>query len=206
MTKTQLQFLPILFVLHLASAHADIYSCKDSAGHMITSDRPIPECANRSTQIYGNNGSLKQEFAAELTPEQKRAAELKEQQRVKEAQQQEQLKKEQRYLIAHYPNEQSVEIARHQAVDVLEAKIKVEKHLIEVTTAALNKNREEQLHIPQNQTNKIIAAQNQEDDLAQTIEHSEHLIHNYQIEEIKINLQFDETHRRYLEIVAPSKK
>jgi hypothetical protein len=199
--------ITIVLGLSLTStAHADIYSCKDSAGRLITSDRPIPECADKTEQIFNNNGTLKDQLAAPPTPEQRHATELREQQRVKEAQQQEEIKREQRYLTAHYPNENAIETARKQAIEAIEAKIIRENHAIEMTTKTLNQQQEVLDAIPQNQPVKIRAAQLKVDDLTQSINEANHLIASYRQEEVNVNRQFDETHRRYLEIIPANRK
>ncbi len=191
-----------VFGLSLACrAHADIYSCKDNSGHLLTSDRPIPECADKPVQIYNSNGTLKDQIAAPPTPEQRRAAELREQQHLREAQHQEDVKREQLYLTAHYPNEAAIEIARKQEISAIETKIAIETHTLETTTDTLNQSQEELNAIPDNQPAKIRAAQLKVDDLTQSVNESNHLIHNYRQEEVNINRQFDETHRRYLEII-----
>jgi len=197
----------IIFVFGLfltAIAHADFYSCKDSAGRLITSDRPIPECADKVVQVFNSNGTLKDQIAAPLTPEQRHAAELREQQRAKQIQQQEELKHEQRYLTAHYPDETAIETARRQELNGIETKIARETHTIETTTAELNQNQKALDAIPKNQPVKIRAAQLKIDDLTQSINESNHLIASYRQEEVTINRQFDETHRRYLEIIPAS--
>jgi len=191
-----------VFGLSLACrAHADIYSCKDNSGHLLTSDRPIPECADKPVQIYNSNGTLKDQIAAPPTPEQRRAAELREQQHLREAQRQEDVKREQLYLTAHYPNEAAIEIARKQEISAIETKIAIETRTLETTTDTLNQSQEELNAIPDNQPAKIRAAQLKVDDLTQSVNESNHLIHNYRQEEVNINRQFDETHRRYLEII-----
>lgn len=94
-----------------AVARADYYSCKDSSGHLLTSDQPIPECAEKSTQVYKDSGILKNQLTP-VSAEQRHIAERQEQQRVLSERQNEQNKKEQRYLLTHYPTEQDVELAR----------------------------------------------------------------------------------------------
>ena len=183
-----------------AVARADYYSCKDSSGHLLTSDQPIPECAEKSTQVYKDSGVLKNQLTP-VSAEQRHIAERQEQQRVLAERQNEQNKKEQRYLLTHYPTEQDVELARKKAMDAIEAKLTTEKLTLATTTAALNKLRSEQSHIPANQPSKLMESKYKEIDLNQTLKQSEHLIHNYQIEQVNTTHDFDETHKRYQEIV-----
>ena len=141
MAKTPSLFLANLFLLLSCSARAEFYTCKDNAGHVISSDRPIPECADKSTQVFKANGSLKGQLAAPPTPEQRKAAEIQEQQRQKEAQHQENLRREQLFLVAHYPNEDAIEAARKRELDAIAVKITAETRNIATATATLeNKN------------------------------------------------------------------
>lgn len=127
MTKTTLLFFVIPSLLLSTRANADFYTCKDNSGHVISSDRPIPECADKSTQIFKENGTLKAHIPAPPTPEQRKAAEIQEQQREKDAQHQEELKREQLFFISHYPNENAIELARTRELDAINAKIAIEK-------------------------------------------------------------------------------
>lgn len=206
MTKLQFLFLPILLMVPTINAHADIFTCRDSAGHLITSDRVVAECADKATQVYTNSGVLKDRLAGALTPEQRRASELQEQERTRQSQQVEQAQKEQRYLTAHYPSEQDIETARQRELDIIEAKILEEKKSIDATTEALNKNRDEQTRIPKKQVVDLAKAKSEEDNLVQTLQLSERLIQRYTAEKSNVNRQFDATHKRYLEIVGANKK
>jgi hypothetical protein len=54
-----------------AHAQAKIYLCKDSAGHMLSSDRPISECGDRPTREMDRNGIVRREIPAPLAPREK---------------------------------------------------------------------------------------------------------------------------------------
>lgn len=201
MIKKNLCFFVVFCGFLTTRAYADFYTCKDNSGHVVTSDRPIPECANRPTQIYQDNGILKNQLSAEPTPEQRRMAQLQEQQQAKEAARQEDIKREQRYLLTHYPNEDAIEVARKQAIDAIESKIATETRAIETATEALRKNQNAISLTPQDQPAKIRELQLKGDDLNQFIEESYRLIGNYRTEEVNINQRFDNTHKRYIEII-----
>lgn len=198
-------FLSSLLILAYTNVHADIYRCVDSTGHIITSDRPIPECSDKATQVYTSRGVLKEQLTGTLTPEQKRTAELKAQQRIKEVEAEEANKKELRYLTAHYPTEADVEIARQKELDALDAKIAAEKKLIETATEALNAFQQEQARRPKGQISQFMEGQLKEDGMRQTILQSTRAIQRYLTQKDDINRQFDETHKRYREIVVSNK-
>jgi hypothetical protein len=206
MNKIQHLCLSIVMSLLFSNAHADIYRCKDSAGRLITSDKAVPECADKTTLVYSNNGALKVQLPGALTPEQKRAADLQEQQRIKENLAQEQKKKEQRYLLAHYPTEQDVESARQKELDAIDTKIASEKQVIAQTTETLNKKQNKQPQLRKNQTDNLMSPPKTKDDLNEMIQQSNRLIQHYLAEKVETNRRFDETHKRYLEIVGSNKK
>ena len=53
-----------------------IYMCKDATGKTITSDRPIPECADRAVKELDKNGVIRREVSAPPTAEEKKQAKL----------------------------------------------------------------------------------------------------------------------------------
>jgi len=206
MTKTQRIFLLVLLILPLVNTHAEIFSCKDSAGRLITSDRVMPECADKTTRVYTNSGVLKEKLSDALTAEEKRAAELKEQQRAQEAREQEQQRKEQRYLTAHYPTENDIELARKKELKALEAKIAAEQQTIAEATQALNSNHRALTRLSKNQQEQLMHALAKEDDFKQTIRQSNSLIQRYNAEKVNINRRFDATYQRYIELIGSSEK
>jgi uncharacterized protein involved in exopolysaccharide biosynthesis len=106
--------LMLCSLLVATAAHADIFMCKDASGRTITSDRPIPECADRAIREYSNKGRLKKEIAAPLTPQQKRAlAEQEEKEKAAQVAADEQ-RREDRALIARYRSENDIASARQR--------------------------------------------------------------------------------------------
>jgi Domain of unknown function (DUF4124) len=63
----------VLAVLWVNIAQAQIYACTDAAGKRLTSDRPIPECAERGHREIDYNGVTRRVVPAPLTAEQERA-------------------------------------------------------------------------------------------------------------------------------------
>lgn len=126
-------------VLATGSAFAEIYRCKDASGRTLTSDRPIPECANLSTQVLGKDGSVRREIAAPLTPEQRAAKKAEEEKRKADAIAAEEQKKKDQLLLAAYSNEKAIQAARERSVTQLRAEI------IEANNAANSAERKRRL-------------------------------------------------------------
>jgi hypothetical protein len=107
--------LVFLSLLHSACAHAGVfYMCKDAAGRTLTSDRPIPECADRTIREYGSNGVLKREIVPPLTAEQKREKAAEAQRRKAELAAVEEQKRSDRALLARYRSEDDIAQARQR--------------------------------------------------------------------------------------------
>ncbi len=109
--------LAALLVLGASLSEAQhIYVCRDASGRTISSDIPMPECADRAVQELNKTGNVVREIPAPLTPEQANQKALEERQR-KEADEalREQQRKD-RALLAAYSSEHDLEIARQRAL------------------------------------------------------------------------------------------
>jgi chromosome segregation ATPase len=116
-----------LSLLITMSARANIFMCKDSAGRTITSDRPIPECADRAVREYSNKGLLKKEIAAPLTPEQKRELAAQQARRKAEQAEADKQRREDRALRARYRTEDDIAVARTREAAVLSEQVAQQK-------------------------------------------------------------------------------
>ncbi len=164
----------------------------------------MPECVDKPTQVYRDNGIIKNQLTGALTPEQRRQAEQQEQQRAAAATELESVHKEQRYLLAHYPTEQDVELMRQKALSQVLAKIAAEKQALETAQLALDKNHQDQRLLAPG-SNALVMAKLSSDDLTQTIKQAQHLIDTFQAEQANINREYDRIHKRYTEIVLSGK-
>jgi hypothetical protein len=88
-----------------AQAQGGVYSCIDSKGRRLTSDRPIVECLDREQEKRGNSGVVRQMVPPSYTADER--AKLEAQRRVEEEQRarvQEERRRE-RALMIRYPNQ-----------------------------------------------------------------------------------------------------
>lgn len=125
--KGAVKTLFFLSICVTSGAHAAIYMCKDASGRTLTSDRPIPECADRPMREYGNSGVLKRHIAAPLTAEQKREKQLQEDQKKAERMAAEERKKSDRALSARYRSEDDITAARKRDTTILSGQIAQQK-------------------------------------------------------------------------------
>lgn len=100
---------------------AGIYSCIDSKGRRLTSDRPIVECLDREQKQLGNSGTVKRVVPPSYTAEEraqleaKRRAEELEQARINEE------KRREKALLIRYPNQAMHDKERAEALSQVDA-------------------------------------------------------------------------------------
>ncbi len=106
--------LLVLWLLYPMVAHAGIISCKDATGRTLTSDRPIPECADRTVREYGRNGVFRREIAAPPTAEQQRLLDQQRRQRQAEEDARRERQRADHALMSRYRSEDDIEVARQR--------------------------------------------------------------------------------------------
>ncbi len=100
-----------------AAPKAPIYSCVDPSGKRLTSDRPIPECANREQRVLNADGSVKRVVQPNPTADEHAEAEARERQAVLERANRLEAIRRDRNLLARFPNEAAHQKARTAALD-----------------------------------------------------------------------------------------
>jgi hypothetical protein len=103
--------------LALAAAGEGIFTCIDSQGRKLTSDRPIAECTSREQRVLNRDGSLQRVIAPSMTAEERAEAEAREQRRSAELKAQQEAVRRDRNLLQRFPNEGAHNKAREAALD-----------------------------------------------------------------------------------------
>lgn len=85
-------------------AAGEIYLCVDAKGRKLTSDRPIPECADREQKEYNPSGTVRRIVPPPPTAAERAAMEEKERKAQEERQRLAEQKRVQKLLLARYPN------------------------------------------------------------------------------------------------------
>jgi hypothetical protein len=110
--------IPAVCVAALAWGQAaQIYSCVDSNGKKLTSDRPIPECNSKEQRVLNSDGSVKR--VVPPTPTADEITELEKRERdaaAERAAHQDAIHRD-RNLLARYPNEAAHNKARQAALE-----------------------------------------------------------------------------------------
>lgn len=206
-----MKFLPVALLiitcaLFTRNAVAEIYSCKDVTGHIITSDHPIPECADRAIKVRKNNGQYQREIPAPLSLEERRKLQLEQDKQKNEALLEESRQKEERYLLAHYRSENDIELMRSRSLDALKERIRLGKEQIATITQLLAQLQAEQQNSAKKSSTESATLQARAIELERSIKKSKMINDSYEAEQIRINAQFDETLRLYREIINSKKK
>lgn len=103
-TALLLMFLSASVAAQTMVPGTDIYTCTDAKGRKLTSDRKIPECADREQKILNPSGTLKNRVGPTLTMQELELLEAKNRALQTENARQVEEKKRNRALLARYPN------------------------------------------------------------------------------------------------------
>ena len=192
--------------LFVQSAQAEIYTCKDAAGRTITSDRPIPECADRAMFVRQNPNQSQREIPRPKTVEERRKADAEEEKQKIEAQLEQDRKREELYLLANFKSETDIELARQRSIETLKEKIRVGNEQIKAVSHLLTELQVQQQNSEKKSPAEIIELQHRANQLALSIKNSRTANEKYEAEQVRINAQFDDTLKRYRDIILRRKK
>lgn len=101
-----------------------IYTCTDSQGRRLTSDRPIPDCVAREQRVLNRDGSVKQLVPPTLTAEERAEREAAQRRAELARAAQADAVRRDRNLMARYPGEPAHRRAREVALDPVRAAMK----------------------------------------------------------------------------------
>jgi hypothetical protein len=169
-----------------------IYSCVDSKGRRITSDRPIVDCLDREQKELGASGTVRRVVPPSYTAEER--ARLEEQRRAEELERSRiaEERRRERALLIRYPNQAMHDKERADALkqvdEVIEA---VKKRVTEL--GAQRKEIDQELEFYQNDPKKAPAwLQRKLEDNAQQIQVQNRFLNEQNLEKQRVNARFDE--------------
>jgi hypothetical protein len=187
-------------------AQAEIYSCRDASGQIITSDRPMPECANRAITVRRNDGQSLREIPRPLTGDERQKFKLEQEQKKNDELREERRKKDELYLLANYKNEGDIEASRQRALGVLHEKIRIGNEQSKVVNKLLTDLQKELNNGETKSDAQYANLKYRADQLVLSIKNSKTLNEQYEAEEKRINTQYDGILTSYREIVQARKK
>jgi hypothetical protein len=100
-----------------SASSAPIYTCIDSNGKKLTSDRPIPECATRDQRVLRPDGAVKEILPPTPTADERAEQEARERQAAADRAQLQDAIRRDRNLMVRFPNEAAHNKARAAALD-----------------------------------------------------------------------------------------
>lgn len=106
-----------------------IYTCVDSKGRKLTSDRPIADCVDREQKVLNPSGTVRAQVGPTLTAQERAALEEKQREVQEEQARKDEEKRRDRALLIRYPNKSVHDTERAEAL----------KQISVVKTAAFNR-------------------------------------------------------------------
>lgn len=118
-----------------SSAAASIYSCTDTAGRRLTSDRPILECAGREQRVLNADGSVKAVLAPTLTSDERADLEARDRDAATARAARQDAVRRDRNLLARFPDEAAHHKAREAALDDVRKSVLISKGRVALLAA-----------------------------------------------------------------------
>ncbi len=172
-----------------AASAATIYSCVDSSGKRLTSDRPIPECTAREQRMLNADGSTRQVLPPTMTADERADAEAHEREKVARRASEVDAIRRDRNLRIRYPNEATHHKARLAALDDLKRTLHLSQQRLDALAAEKKPLLEEaEFYVGRTMPTRL---KQQLDGIDATAEAQRALIQNQQAETLRINASFD---------------
>jgi hypothetical protein len=185
-------------------SQAQIYMCKDASGHTITSDKPIPECADRTVREYGKSGNYKRDIPPPPTAEERRKQQAEEDRKKAEEAAAKDQKRADSALLARYRSEADIDNARKRSLAIVQEQQKREnaslaksEEQLKQAQTEVDANRKKKTPVPPILARKV-------DDLQNSVNSSKKRIQDQDAELAKINAKYDDETKRFKELTNAS--
>ena len=123
MHRSHIRFAHIALLLAAGAGSAwaqGIYTCVDSKGRRLTSDRPIAECMDRQQKELNPSGTVRRVLTPSMPAEARAAAEEKAKREQEERAREEEEKRRDKALAARYPDRAAHDKERNAALRQIE--------------------------------------------------------------------------------------
>lgn len=115
-------------LLGAAAQAQSIYTCVDSRGRKLTSDRPIAECIDREQLELNSSGTVRRRIGPSLTAPEQAALEKKQREEALAKARIEEGKRRDRALLIRYPNKSVHDHERREALAQVDVVIEAARH------------------------------------------------------------------------------
>jgi hypothetical protein len=197
--------LCLSFAFTMAGAHAQIYMCKDASGRTITSDRPIPECADRAVRELDKNGRARREIPPPMTAEEKRRLQQEEEKRKSDEAAADELRRTDRLLRARYKNEGDIEAARMRALERIDDRIKRDKAALAAAEKQLQQAQAEADTLKKKNATVSTVLQHRIEDASHTVIATREAIQGHEADTAEVNAKHDAIVKRFRELNVAAK-
>lgn len=178
--------------VHAQGSAQSIYTCIDSKGRRITSDRPIVDCLDREQQRLGKTGTVREVIPPSYTREERekleaqRRAEAEKEARIQEE------KRRDRALLVRYPNQAVHDKERQEALSQIDEVISaVNKR--EVALVAQRKDIDTEFEFYSSDPNKApMWLKRKREDNEKQMEVQKRFLADQMQEKQRVNARFDE--------------
>lgn len=182
---------------------AGIYTCIDSQGRRLTSDRPIAECIDREQKELSGSGTVRRTLGPSLTATERAALEEKQRAALEEKQRAAEDKRRDRALIARYPNQAAHDLERQKALASLGEVIKAANRRLADLYEQRRKLMVETEFYAKDPSKMPLKLKRELDENDKLIQGQQNFIANQEEEKKRANLRFDEELKKLKVLWAP---
>jgi hypothetical protein len=182
-----------------------IYTCIDSQGRKLTSDRPIPECNDREQKVLNPSGTLKQKVGPSLTAAERTQQEAKDKQELEVRNRLNEEHRRDRALLTRFPNRGVHDKERADALAQIAAVSKAAgNRLVELATQRKKLDDEMEFY-KKDPTKAPQYLRRQVDENNQNVAAQQRFISDQEEETRRVNGRFDEELVRLRQLWAAAK-
>lgn len=186
-----------LAVADQASAR-NSYCCTDANGKLACGDILPAACHKRPYRILDERGRLVKEVAAPLTPEQRMLRDAEEAKKLEEAKKAAEDKRRNQALLATYPSEKDIDIARDRALaDFDKASVDTQKRYDEAVKEKKKLDAEKEFYVKKPMPAKL---KKQVEDNEAAIKTAQGALDSRKEERDALAAKYDEEKKRYMEL------
>ncbi|WP_092762191.1 DUF4124 domain-containing protein [Rhodoferax sp. OV413] len=178
-------------LLGAASAQG-IFTCTDSRGKKITSDRPIPECLDREQKELNASGTVKRSMGPILTAQEANEQEIRDKKAAEERARINDERRRNRAMLLRYKDQAAHDAERASALTQVDAVIQTANKRME-ELAQQRKTLDSELEFYKSDPSKIPAhLRRRVNEFEENLVAQQRFIANQQLEKKRVNDRFDE--------------
>ena len=183
-----------------ASSTASIYSCVDASGRTLTSDRPIPACADREQRELSPGGGTRRIVEPTWTAEELAAREAKKREAQQAALRAQEERRRERALLVRYPSADVHDRERKDALAQIDVVLQAARNrLVELAEARRLIDGELEFYA-KDPTRVPAPLRRQIDDNEQAVAVQNRFIREQEDEKRRVNARFDEERLRLVKL------